>query len=214
MPDPTAATGQEPGAGASQADGQNGSTPTGTGTDTQASQAGAGTGAGTTTPTDTTGGMTLEQALSALSEARKEAASHRTKLREAEGRIKTFEDEKLSEQEKKDKAAKEAADRADRAETELRKLRLEAGLERAAAKAGITDTEAALRLLDPSKLDLDDDGRPKNAEDVLKAMLKDRPWLSGAAAQTRRPSADAGAGRGQGGTTDMNAILRRAAGLG
>jgi hypothetical protein len=72
------------------------------------------------------------------------------------------------------------------------------------------DTDAVYRLLDREGLEFDAQGRPQNVEAAVKTLLKERPYLA-----RGNGSADGGAGTGNGrdgGTQDMNALIRRAAG--
>lgn len=58
-----------------------------------------------------------------------------------------------------------------------------------ASKLGIIDPDAAARLIDSSELDFDDNGIPTNAEDLLKKLLKNKPYL---ASKTETPAASTG----------------------
>ena len=50
-------------------------------------------------------------------------------------------------------------------------------VEREASKIGIIDPDAATKLLDWSQIEYDEDGTPKNADKLLAALVKQRPWL-------------------------------------
>lgn len=187
--------------GTSQADGQGAPPPAGdgqSGTDGNQQQSPP------TTPT-----LTLEQAIAELERTRKEAANYRTKARDAEAKVKSHEDAQLSELERAKREAQEAAQREREAREELKAIRTRTEIERAAAKLGIVDADAAARLLDQGTLDFDERGALKNAEAVLRDLVKEKPYLL---QPTRRPGADAGSGRNQDAPVDMNTLIRRAGG--
>jgi hypothetical protein len=48
-----------------------------------------------------------------------------------------------------------------------------------AAKYGLIDAEAVVRLMDWTMLDFDDAGKPVNTEDAVRALLRDKPYLGG-----------------------------------
>jgi hypothetical protein len=63
---------------------------------------------------------------------------------------------------------------------EMQELRVAQSVERQASKFGIVDTEAAVKLMDWSQLEFDKEtGQPTNVEKVLKALVKDKPYLVG-----------------------------------
>lgn len=98
---------------------------------------------------------------------RKEAASHRTRVRELEAKLKEHEDAKLSETEKLQKRVAELEAQA-QAHGEER-LRYEVML--AAEKLGIVDSDAAYRLLDRDSLE---DGK---VEEALRKLAAAKPYL-------------------------------------
>lgn len=59
-----------------------------------------------------------------------------------------------------------------------------------AAKLGIVDPDAAFKLLDKGAIEYGDDGRPKNTEALLMAMLKERPYLAGTGSSVTNPGKD------------------------
>jgi len=72
---------------------------------------------------------------------------------------------------------------------------------------GIIDPEAAAALLDWDSVD--DPSDQKSLEKALKQLAEARPWLRNA----NGGGADGGAGRrDEGGSSDMNTLIRRAAG--
>jgi hypothetical protein len=137
-----------------------------------------------------------------LAEARREAARHRTDLRKVTD-AQLSESERLQRRVTELEAEREAITTRDRE----RAIRL-AGLE-AAAKLGFRDPDLAVRLLDQSAVEVRDDGTPRNVERLLADVLARSPYLA-------RPGAAADFGGGVRGAgpagTDMNSLIRRAAG--
>ncbi len=113
---------------------------------------------------------------------RREAAENRRKLREAEAKVQTFEERDLSEQEKVARKATEAEQRAAAAEAALKHERLTGAITRAASKAGFADPDDAVALIDQSKVEYDDDGKPTNIDTLTTDLLKRKPHLKGQAA--------------------------------
>lgn len=123
--------------------------------------------------------LTLEQALAELKKVRTEAANHRVKLNE-------FEEKARKEAEAQMTEAQKATSRATDLERQLAE-RTQSYQERAikyevqlhAAKLGIIDPDAAVKLLDWSQLEYDADGSPKNAGKLLQDLVKAKPYLAG-----------------------------------
>ena len=46
-------------------------------------------------------------------------------------------------------------------------------------KLGIVDGDVAYKLLDKEAIEFDDNGKPKNIEDLLKKLVQDKPYLLG-----------------------------------
>lgn len=119
-----------------------------------------------------TPGLTLEEALAELKKVRTEAASHRVKLTAFE---KAEEERKLAAMGDLEKAAQ----RAEAAEAQARTYRERIALlsvQAEATKLGIVDPEVAAALI-KDKLELDDDGAPKNADALLRELVKAKPYL-------------------------------------
>jgi hypothetical protein len=93
-------------------------------------------------------------------------------------------------------------------ERERQEIMLQRHIENAAVKLGIIDTEAAWKLIDLKEVDFDDDGKPKNVEALLKALIQKKPYLANNLAR------NAGAGNGAGGKAhySMNDFIRRSSG--
>lgn len=113
-----------------------------------------------------------------------------------------------SEVQKAADAAKAAAEQATRAERDSHwQARIVRAEVRAAAGGKLADPEDAVRLLDLSSFDLDDEGNLDTAKvaAAIDALLKAKPYLAaGTATRQRTPDFDAGA-RGTG--SDENAAL-------
>lgn len=107
---------------------------------------------------------------------RQENAGHRTKLSDLEKKVKQYDDEKLSESEKLQKAAKDAEDRAASIEAQLRSERLTLSIEREARKLNIVDPEMAALAIQ-SKVEYDKDGKPTNVSTLLADLVKAKPFL-------------------------------------
>ena len=111
---------------------------------------------------------------------RKEAASLRSRLKgyedkdAADAAAKLSETERLQQQHAKLQADHDTAVR----QYQERLVRYE--VEKQALKAGVRPeaAEDVAKLLDWSELEFDGDGLPKNAEDVLKKLLKNKPYLT------------------------------------
>lgn len=83
----------------------------------------------------------------------------------------------------KELAEKNAADAKASAE-KLQQVTVNSKIQSEAAKLGIVDTEAAVILLDRSKITVNEDGTVTGAEDALKALLEAKPYLKGGAPNT------------------------------
>jgi hypothetical protein len=189
MSDSTSATsGQEPGA------------PPQAGTIHPESTTQAQAAAGTTDPISTTVDVAVLQR--ELAEARREAAKHRTDLRRVT-------DAQLSEAERLQRRVTELeAEREQVLAREKDRAIRYAALE-AAAKLGFRDPDLAIRLIDPSAVETKDDGTPKNVERLLADVLARSPYLG----RTGVASDFGGGQRGASASgTDMNSLIRRAAG--
>lgn len=185
--------------GTSNGDGQTGAG----GTGDQGSQGGQGSGTpqqqASGTPSDSRSAERLE---AELAKVRKEAAEARTKL-------KALEDEKLSESEKLQNRVKELEEKEKQWERERTESRLRSQVAEAGRKAGAIDPDVLYRLVDPDDIVLDDSGKPKNLDALIKHLRDTRPYLFG-----KPGSADGGAGRRTGatGAETMNDRIRRLAG--
>lgn len=137
-----------------------------------------------------------------LARARKEAAKYRTERNEATKRLEALEAEKLSESEKLAKRVSDAEANAVTLAEENKSLRVQVLAGKAGINPDLVDTV-------PGLLDWESIEDEKDLEKALKQLVKDRPALAG---QTRQ-GVDQGEGGGeQAASSDMNTLLRRAAG--
>ncbi len=126
-----------------------------------------------------------ERAMSLIRKLRQEAKEATAQMKELEqlrAEKKAADEAKLSEQERQANRIKqlEAEVEHERTERQERTNRYEVQLH--AAKLGIVDPEAAVKLLDWGQLEYDADGRPSDVDKALKQLVKDRPYLAGAPA--------------------------------
>lgn len=139
-----------------------------------------------------------------LQAARREAAKYRTERNNLKEKVEKLEKDKLSDTEKVAKERDELKESTSELMQKNRDLRVQV----LSGKAGIVDPEAASALLNWDGIkDPDDD---KEIESALKALVKEKPYLSGVGG-----SSDGGAGDGSGGTVvNMNDLIRQKAGRG
>lgn len=130
------------------------------------------------------------------------------KLKAAEKRAKQLEDAGKSE-------AQKTAERLAALEKELteerqtrRTLTTRSAITTAASKAGAVYPDAIARLVDPSDLDLEEDGTPRNLSTVLKGLRETYPELF----KSSRGSADGGPRGKAGAPADMNSLIRQSLG--
>jgi hypothetical protein len=160
--------------------------------DAQQPQAGSATGEGTEPDA-----AALQRE---LTQARREAAGYRTKL-------KSYEDRDKSESEKSTERIAELERELAEARTSIRSNRLQAAAFSAARKLGFRNPDLAYRLVSVAEVEFDDAGQPKNIERLLDGIAKADPYLVNG-------TTDSGLGpRGSAApSVDMNASIRRAAG--
>lgn len=65
------------------------------------------------------------------------------------------------------------------AEAKLKRMTIGQAIERAARKHNARNPEVVARLIEQDDLEFDDAGEPTNAEDLVKKILKDEPYLVG-----------------------------------
>lgn len=149
-----------------------------------------------------------KRALAAEREAR---AAAETRAKDAEAKVKEFEQAKLSETERLQAQAKEHEQGKLEAQQALAGERFSRAVERAAGRYGYLDPEDAVHLIDRDAVKRDDEGKPdsQSLEAALKRLAEAKPHLVG-----RRPngSGDGGARTSSPAGGDMNSLIRQAAG--
>jgi hypothetical protein len=105
-------------------------------------------------------------------EARKEAQALRDRAKAAEAKIEEAANKDLTDKERATKAAADAEARA----TALEQRVITAELKSEAVRLGFTDPTDAIKLIDRSQLDVKD-GEVTNADTLLKALAKAKPYL-------------------------------------
>lgn len=112
-----------------------------------------------------------------LREGEKTSKAQAKELEELRAKVKAADDAKLSETERLANEAQEAKIKAERLEADLREERTLGAVEREATKLQFSNPAVAYRLLDRSKIEYGDDGKPKNVATLLEALAKEEPYL-------------------------------------
>jgi hypothetical protein len=151
--------------------------------------------------------MTLREAR----ELRRENAGYRERVRLAEEAERTRQQAEMTELQRAQTRLAEVEKEREAERQALQVERLKVRVEAEATKLGFANPEDAFRLLDQASVKLDKSGVPENVEPLLRELLQSRPYLLG---RPGNGSADAGAGRGAGGTggENMNDLIRAARG--
>jgi hypothetical protein len=114
----------------------------------------------------------------ALKKANAEAAKHRKDAKELAAFKDQIESEKLSQQEKLEKKLADLQKNHDDYLLRTQERIVNTEIRAQAASLGFADLNDAIRLIDRSELEYDDDGAPINAKEVLESMLKTKPYLA------------------------------------
>lgn len=137
-----------------------------------------------------------------------EAKQNRLRAEAAEAKIKEFEEGQMTELQKSQARLADMETRSLTLERENQELRV-GGLARdAATKAGAVDATAVQRMLDLALVEFDDAGKPKNLDKLVGDIKQAHPALFNAV----RGNGDTGPRGGGSNPTDMNELIRRAAG--
>lgn len=127
----------------------------------------------------------------AAQKAAQEAARYRTELRDAQKIIADFQakekaaaDAQLSEVERAQKQAAEWQQKHADTTRAMQERIIGLTIQLQASKLNIIDADAAVKLMDWSQLEFDDDGTPTNADKVLADLVTARPYLVAAPSQT------------------------------
>jgi len=135
------------------------------------------------TPEDEQLGPAGVKAYEAEKAARRDAEK---KVREAskavaalEAKLQEITDRDLDEQTKKDRRLETLENERTVLLRERQQTMVTMEVNRLQPKMGLVDVDAASRLLDWDQVEYGDDGKPHNVEDLLRALLKDKPYLGG-----------------------------------
>ena len=134
----------------------------------------------------------IEKLKTALKKANAEAAAHRVKANELDKLKADIEAEKLTEKERLEKKIAELQKASDEATRAAQEYRVTSELRVQALQLGFADANDATRLLDHAEIEYGEDGTPTNVGDLLKALLKTKPYLAAAPAKTSQPAPNPG----------------------
>jgi hypothetical protein len=144
-----------------------------------------------------------------LAEARREESRYRLRAKELEDAERARSEAAMTEQEKRDQRIKDLELENARLVTEGKERRLHVAAVDAAVRLGFRSPEVAIRLIDSSAVEYDQNSEPTNVEALLREVLVKEPYLG-------KTGASGDFGGGTRGTTppqtpDMDALLRAAA---
>lgn len=95
---------------------------------------------------------------------------------------------------------------------QVQESKVTAAIASAAGAKGIVDADAASKLLDWAAIQYDQDGRPSNLDALLDDLVKARPYLAGQTSAGGGGFDGGSRGGASGSATDMNQLIRQAAG--
>lgn len=108
----------------------------------------------------------------------KENSSLRKRLREVESALKAREEAELSEQERQARRLKELEEKYTSAEQRLRESALHLSVSSEASRLNIVDPDAAVKLIDTSTLEYDEEeNKWDGISEALSVLVEDKPWL-------------------------------------
>jgi len=110
-----------------------------------------------------------------------------------EKQLRDIADKDLDEQTKKDRRLSELETERTVLLQERQRTMVTMEVNRLQPKMGLVDVDAASRLLDWDLIEYGDDGKPNNVEDLLRDLLRDKPYMGG---QRPIPSGSIGATSG------------------
>lgn len=116
-------------------------------------------------------------------------------LRESDKRLKQIEKEqadaekkKLEEQGEFEKLAGQNAKERDEAQGRVKQLEMQQNIMAEAVKKGITDLDAATKLINTEGIKQDDDGNWSGISEAVEALTKDRPYLVNSTTSVGNPT--------------------------
>lgn len=128
------------------------------------------------------GGSTLteEQLKVAFQHPRfKELAAAKQELDELKANQSKADDEKLKKNQEFETLATKREAELQAANTRLQELQIQIAVERAATKAGIVDSDAAYKLIDRSKVKVNNEGQVEGIDEAIKSLVESKPYLIG-----------------------------------
>jgi hypothetical protein len=120
----------------------------------------------------------LEKARAALKKANKEAASYRNAEKELKALKDQIEAEKLSEKERLEKRLADLQKAHDDAIRQAQEYKINTEVKLQAAQSGFSDPNDAIKFLDWSEIEYDDNGAPSNVAELVADLLKAKPYLA------------------------------------
>lgn len=123
-----------------------------------------------------------DRALATIKKLRDGEKTLKAQLKELDdlkAKQKERDDAEKSEAEKLREQLADAETKRTAAEQKLKETETRRSIERAAQKAGANDADDVFALLKASDFDLGDDGDVKNADKLVEALLKSKPYLKG-----------------------------------
>jgi hypothetical protein len=133
------------------------------------------------------GDFDKDRAIGTIKKLRENEKTLKQQLKELEtlkAKQKEREDAEKSEADRLKEQIADLESKATKAERELTETLNRTAIERAASKAGAADPEDIFRLLDPDDFERDDAGKVTNADDLVKDLLKRKPYLVGKTGST------------------------------
>lgn len=138
-------------------------------------------------------------------EARQEAARYRNERNQFQTKVSEYERAQETEQERIERERQERENRLQELERENRDLKVRGKVEAAAVAAKAHNPATVVRML-ADQVELDDEGEPKNLQDLLTSLKESDPYLF------KRTVHNAGDGQeddgSQGAPSDMNSLIR------
>jgi hypothetical protein len=114
----------------------------------------------------------------ALTSARNEANRLKKEKETLEAKLQAAADAELTEQQRLQKRVQELEQQAEQANQTVRQQRIQLAVERAARELEFVSETAAVRFLDPDRVEFDETtGQPNNVTALLTEVLKENPYL-------------------------------------
>lgn len=126
--------------------------------------------------------LTPEQLQAAFQHPRfKELAAQAAKAKQLEDAQRQAEEDRAKQNGEFEKLAESAKSEAEKYKTQYETAVTNNAIIAAAVKAGVTDADAAIKLIDRGSIKLNDDGTVEGVEDAVKSLVDSKPYLKGAA---------------------------------